>query len=290
MGHALSASGSVAPPPIRGDNACSVTPKLELETVDLELQEGVARVTLNRPESLNAFTPPMGRELLSVLERLSADRDVRVVVLKGAGRGFSSGADLKQAASWGADGRIDILTPLREVFHPVILTLRTIGKPVIAAVQGGAVGFGCSVALAADIVLMAQSAYLLLAFAKVGLTLDGGSSALLIGRAGHGRASEMGLLAERIGAERALSWGLATKVVDDAQLDAAADELAAQLAAGAPGSYAATKRTLNQAAYPRLAEQLDLEAQLQQQCASSEDFIEGVRAFLEKRPAQFTGE
>ncbi len=267
-----------------------MTPKLELETVDLQLQEGVAWITLNRPESLNAFTPQMGRELLSVLDRLAEDRDVRALVLKGAGRGFSSGADLKQAASWGADGRPDLLTPLREVFHPLILRLREIEKPVIAAVHGGAAGFGCSVALAADIVVMAQSAYFLLAFAKVGLTLDGGSSALLIGRAGHGRASEMGLLAERIGADRALSWGLANQVVDDAQLEPAASDLATRLAAGAPASYAATKCTLNQAAYPRLAEQLDLEAQLQQQCASSADFIEGVRAFLEKRPAQFTGE
>jgi 2-(1,2-epoxy-1,2-dihydrophenyl)acetyl-CoA isomerase len=267
-----------------------VTPKLELETIDLEQREGVAWITLNRPESLNAFTPQMGRELSSLLDRLNEDPEVRALVLKGAGRGFSSGADLKQATSWGDDGRTDLLTPLREVFHPLILRLREIDKPVIAAVHGGAAGFGCSVALAADIVVMAQSSYFLLAFAKVGLTLDGGSSALLIGRAGHGRASEMGLLAERIGAERALAWGLANQVVDDAQLETAAADLATRLAAGAPGSYAATKRTLNQAAYPRLEEQLDLEAQLQQQCASSEDFIEGVRAFLEKRPAQFTGE
>lgn len=265
-------------------------PNLELETVALELQEGVAWVTLDRPDSLNAFTPQMGRELLAVLDRLTEAGEVRALVLKGAGRGFSSGADLRQAGSWGSDGRIDLLTPLREVFHPLILRLRAIEKPVIAAVHGGAVGFGCSLALAADIVVMAQSAYLLMAFANVGLTLDGGSSAMLVGRAGYGRAAEMGLLAERVEAERALRWGLANQVVDDAQLNAAAADLAARLAAGAPGSYAATKRTLNQAAYSRLAEQLDLEAELQQQCASSADFIEGVRAFLEKRPAQFTGE
>lgn len=270
--------------------ARNVTPNLELETVSLEVQEGVAWITLDRPESLNAFTPQMGRELLAVLDRLSDDRAVRALVLTGAGRGFSSGADLKQALSWGADARIDLHAPLREIFHPLILRLRTVAKPVIAAVHGGAVGFGCSLALAADIVVMAQSAYLLLAFANVGLTLDGGSSALLVGRVGHGRASEMGLLAERVGADRALSWGLANEVVEDAELEAAAGRLAARLAAGSPGSFAATKRALNQAAYPRLAEQLDLEAELQQQCANSADFIEGVRAFLEKRPAQFTGE
>ncbi len=264
---------------------------LELETVDLKLRDRVAWITLNRPESLNAFTPSMGLELLSVLERAGADRDIRALVLTGSGRGFSSGADLKQAASWGADGGgPDLLTPLREIFHPLILRLRTVEKPVIAAVHGGAVGFGCSVALAADIVVAARSAYFLLAFANVGLTLDGGSSALLTGRAGHGRASEMGLLAERVDAERALAWGLINEVVADDQLAAAAERIATRLAAGAPGSHAATKRMLNQAAYPRLAEQLDLEAQLQQERASSADFIEGVRAFLEKRPAQFSGD
>ncbi len=265
-------------------------PNLELETVDLELRERVAWITLNRPEALNAFTPQMAGELLQVIDRLSQDREVRALVLRGAGRGFSSGADLKQATSWGSDGRIDLGTPLRDVFHPLILRLRTLEKPVIAAVHGGAVGFGCSVALAADIVVAAQSAYFLLAFANVGLTLDGGSSALLVARAGQGRASEMGLLAERIGAERALAWGLANQVVEDAQLEPAAGRLADRLAAGAPGSHAATKRALNQAAYPRLAEQLNLEAELQQERAMSADFIEGVSAFMQKRPAQFTGE
>jgi 2-(1,2-epoxy-1,2-dihydrophenyl)acetyl-CoA isomerase len=266
-----------------------VNPELELETVDLQLRERVAWVRLNRPDSLNAFTPQMGRELLAVLDHVETDPDARAVVLSGAGRGFSSGADLKQAASWGADGGVDLLTPLREIFHPLILRLRGLEKPVIAAVHGGAAGFGCSVALAADIVIAAESAYFLMAFANVGLTLDGGSSALLVGRAGHARASEMGLLAGRVAAAQALGWGLVNRVVADDQLLDAAAEVAARLAAGPPGSYAATKRSLNQAAYPKLAEQLDLEAELQQERALSEDFIEGVRAFLEKRPAQFTG-
>lgn len=262
---------------------------LELETVDLKLQGRVAWVTLNRPESLNAVTPQMGRELLAVLAHLEGDPEVRAIVLTGAGRGFCSGADLKHEGFWSANGRPDLLTPLREVFHPLILRLRTLEQPVIAAVNGGAAGFGCSLALAADLVVAARSAYLLLAFANVGLTLDGGSSALLVGRAGHARASEMGLLAGRVDAERALAWGLANRVVDDDELGAAAEALAARLAAGAPGSHAATKRSLNQAAYPQLALQLELEAELQQQRAESADFIEGVRAFLEKRPAQFTG-
>lgn len=261
-----------------------------LENVELQLRERIAWVTLKRPESLNAFTPQMGRELLSVLDHVAGTAGARALVLTGAGRGFSSGADLEQVAYWGADGKPDLLVPLREIFHPLILRLRTLELPVIAAVNGAAAGFGCSLALAADVVLAARSAYFLLAFANVGLTLDGGSSMLLVGRAGHGRAAEMALLAERVDAERALAWGLANRVVDDDQLASAAAELATRLAAGAPGSHAAIKRSLNQAAYPALAEQLDLEAELQQQRAESADFSEGVRAFLEKRPAQFTGE
>ena len=171
---------------------------LQFETVKTSLRERVAWITLNRPESLNAFVPEMGRELLTVLDRVASDGEIRALVLTGAGRAFSSGADLKQVASWGSDGKPELLAPLREVFHPLIMRLRTIEKPVVAAVNGGAVGFGCSLALASDIVVAARSAYFLMAFANVGLTLDGGSSALLVARIGHARASEMGLLAERV--------------------------------------------------------------------------------------------
>jgi 2-(1,2-epoxy-1,2-dihydrophenyl)acetyl-CoA isomerase len=262
---------------------------LELETVELRLQERVAWITLNRPEALNALTPQMGRELRAAVEHVAESSEVRAIVLTGAGRGFSSGADLKAGAWALPDGRTDLLTPLREVFHPLILRLRTLEKPVIAAVNGAAVGIGCSLALATDIVVAAESAYFLMAFANIGLTLDGGASALLVGRIGHARASEMALLAERVGAQQALTWGLANRVVADGELHAVAGGIAARFAAGAPGSYASTKRTLNAAAYPRLAEVLELEATLQQERAESDDFLEGVRAFIEKRPAQFTG-
>jgi len=256
----------------------------------LQVEQRVAWLTLSRPEALNALTPQVGEEILAVLERVAGDPEVRALVITGAGRGFCTGADLKSGAWMLQNGRADLLSPLREIFHPMIMRLRTLEKPVIAAVNGPAVGIGCSLALAADIVVAAASAYFLLAFANIGLTLDGGASARLVGRIGHGRASEVALLAERVGAEQALAWGLVNRVVPDLELHAAAGELAARFAAGPPGSYASIKRSLNAFAYPRLAEQLELEGQLQQQRAESADFLEGVQAFIEKRPAQFTGD
>ncbi len=261
----------------------------ERETVELELRERVAWITLNRPDALNAVNPRMGRELLAAVERVAGDPTVRALVLTGAGRGFCSGADLRAVAGRGPDGTAELLACLDEVLHPLILRLRTIEQPVIAAVNGPAVGFGCSLALAADLVLAARSAYFLLAFTNVGLTLDGGASALLVARAGHGRACEMALLAEPIDADRALDWGLVNRVLGDDELLPAAAAMAGRLAVGPPAAHAAIKHALNRAAHPQLSEQLALEAAQQRERAVSADFSEGVRAFLEQRPAQFTG-
>jgi 2-(1,2-epoxy-1,2-dihydrophenyl)acetyl-CoA isomerase len=263
---------------------------LELETVRLEVREAVAWITLNRPEALNAWTAQLGHELIIALDRCADDHGVRAVVITGAGRAFSSGADLKSGEVFDENGRPDVLTPLREIYNPLIMRVRELAKPVLAAVNGVAAGIGCSLALAADLIVAAESAYFLLAFANIGLTLDGGASPLLVGRVGFTRASQIGLLAERIPAGQALDWGMVNRVVSDAELISATTTLAEKLACGAPGSYAAIKQTLNESAWPTLRQLLDLEALLQQERAASDDFMEGVTAFLQKRPANFTGD
>jgi len=262
---------------------------LELETVGFEVREAVAWVTLNRPEALNAWNPQFGHELTAALDRCAEDPEVRSVVITGAGRAFSSGADLKQSGIFNEHGKPDVLTPLREIYNPLIMRVRTLPKPVVAAVNGVAAGIGCSLALAADLIVAAESAYFLMAFANIGLALDGGASPLLVGRVGYARASEIGLLADRIPAAQALEWGLVNRVVGDADLLNATAAMAEKLAAGAPVSYRIIKQTFNQSAWPNLAELMDQEAVLQQQCAASTDFVEGITAFLQKRPAEFTG-
>jgi 2-(1,2-epoxy-1,2-dihydrophenyl)acetyl-CoA isomerase len=259
-----------------------------LETVELRVTERVAWLTLNRPAALNAWTPQLGRELGSALEHAADDPDVRAIVLTGAGRAFSSGADLKNRAE--ADGTMDVQTALRTVYNPVMLRVRTVPKPVIAAVNGPAVGIGCSLALACDLVVASESAYFLMAFVNIGLTLDGGASQTLVARVGHARAFEIAYLGERIGAPQALEWGLVNRVVPDGELLDAVGALGAKLAAGPPGSYAAIKRSINARLYAGFDEALELEAVLQQERATSRDFGEGVLAFLQKRPPQFTGD
>jgi 2-(1,2-epoxy-1,2-dihydrophenyl)acetyl-CoA isomerase len=261
----------------------------ELETVDLRIAERVAWIVLNRPEALNAWTKQLGEDMIAAIDHAAENPDVRAIVLTGAGRAFSSGADLKAVGELGSDGSPDVLTPLRTLYNPLILRVRTIPKPVIAAVNGPAVGIGCSLALAADLVVAAESAYFLLAFVNIGLGLDGGASLTLPARVGHARAFEIAYLGERILAPQALGWGLINQVVPDVELDAAAAALAGRLAAGPPGSYASIKRTINDREYAGFDELLELEAVLQQERAESADFREGVSAFVQKRSAEFTG-
>ncbi len=263
---------------------------LELETVDLRVEERVAWIVLNRPDALNAWTRQLGEDMHAALRHAADDAEVRAIVFTGAGRAFSSGADLKSPPDVTDDGQPNVLDRLRDIYNPLLLDVRTVPKPVVAAVNGPAVGIGCSLALAADLIVASESAYFLLAFVNIGLGLDGGASATLAERVGHARAFEIAYLGERIPAATALEWGLVNRVVPDDELPTAASGLAAKLAAGPPGSYANIKRAINAHAYERFEAQLDLEAVLQQGRAQSADFMEGVLSFMQKRPPQFTGE
>ncbi len=263
---------------------------MSYETVIWEQEGGVGRLTLNRPDSLNAWTPELGAELRQVVDVDAADASVRAVLVTGAGRGFSSGADLK--AGFDAhpdDGRPDVRKELHELYHPVIAGVRRLEKPVVAAVNGPAVGIGASLAFACDLLLAGESAYFGLAFVNIGLMPDGGSTFLVPAAVGKARAFQMALLGERVPAARALDWGLVNYVYPDGELASEAEALVTKLAGGPTRSYAASKRALNTVLYPTMDEQLDLEADLQHEMARTDDFIEGVSAFVEKREARFAG-
>ena len=258
-------------------------------TVGWEAADGVGRITLNRPESLNAWTADLGEELKALVEGEAADPAVRAVIVTGAGRAFSSGADLKAGFEPADDGRPDVRKELDQVYHPIIEGVRRLEKPVVAAVNGPAVGIGCSLALACDLVLAAESAFFQLAFVRIGLMPDGGSTLFVPAAVGKSRAFEMALLGERVPAAQAVEWGLANRVLPDDRLLLEADALAARLAAGPTAAHAAAKRALNAMLYPRMEEQLGLEAELQHGLARTRDFEEGVAAFVEKRTARFEG-
>jgi 2-(1,2-epoxy-1,2-dihydrophenyl)acetyl-CoA isomerase len=260
-----------------------------METVTLERRDGELRITLNRPDALNAWNKQLGADLLAAVREAAADDGVRAVVITGAGRAFSSGADLRAGFDPTPEGHPDVQTVLHDVYHPIITGLRELPKPVLARVNGPAVGIGCSLALVCDLIVASESAYFLLAFVNIGLVPDGGSSLLLPERVGLARATEMAMLGERIGARQALEWGLINRVTADDELDTVVDELAARLAGGPTAAYAGIKRQFNHWLFTRMAGQLDLEASIQQQSAASGDFAEGVQAFLEKRPAAFSG-
>ena len=259
------------------------------ETIALERRGGELRITLDRPESLNAWNIQFGRDMKDAVERAHDDESVRAVVITGSGRAFSSGADLRQGFQTTEAGHPDVGTPLRELYHPVIAGIRRLPKPVLAAVNGPAVGIGCSLALSCDLIVARESAYFLLAFVNIGLVPDGGSSLFIPARAGFTRAAEMALLGERVPAPKALEWGLINRVAADDEFETEVDALAQRLAAGPTRSYAGTKRQLNAWLYERMEDQLELETEIQEQMAASGDFLEGVTAFLSKRPAEFKG-
>ena len=251
--------------------------------------DGVARITLNRPDNLNAWNEQLGLDLLAAVERARDDDGIRAVLITGAGRGFSSGADLGEQRD-GAEGELpDLSRRLKELYNPIILGIRELPKPVVAAVNGPAAGIGCALALSCDLIVAGESAFFLLAFVNIGLVPDGGATATVPARMGAARAAEMAMLGERVPAAQALEWGLINRVVGDGDLDEEATALATRLAQGPTRAYANIKQLLNRTLYPDLAAQLDAEADRQGEQGRTSDFIEGVMAFAEKRPPRFTG-
>jgi len=262
---------------------------LSYETLIWERSGAVGSLTLNRPQTLNAWTRQFGEELLSVIQNEAAEDSIRAVLVTGAGRGFSSGAELRAGFDPADDGMPDIYKELHEIYHPVIAGVRRLPKPVVAAVNGPAVGIGCSLALACDLIMAAESAYFGLAFVNIGLMPDGGSTAFVPPAVGRARAFQMALLGERIPAPQALDWGLVNWIHPDDRLMDEAWALARRLAAGPTRSYASSKQALNNFIYSDLDGQLELEAELQHALGRTKDFMEGVAAFVEKRDPAYGG-
>ena len=261
-------------------------------TIDVENADGVMTIALNRPDALNAFTAEMGVELSAALRVAQREATVRCVVVTGRGRAFCVGQDLRevpaaQPEAASESGTRDLGDYVREHVSPVALRLRSMEKPVIAAINGVAAGAGVGFALAADLRIAGRSAAFKLAFIHVGLVPDAAATFSLVQQIGYARAAELCMLSEPVTAERALALGLVNRVVDDNELDGAVREWALKLAAMPAEALALTKRALNRAWTATLEEQLDYEAFLQGTLSRTADHREGVAAFLEKRPPKF---
>lgn len=267
----------------------SMTPP-DFETIRLEHRGAVAVLTLNRPQRLNAAPPAMFDEIRAALQHLPATA-ARALLITGEGRAFCSGADLQGRgdAPEGESRGARTHRALTQHYGPTMLALSQLGLPVVAAVNGVAAGIGCSLALAADFTLAARSAYFLEAFVNIGLVPDGGATWMLARQVGKARATEMIMLGERIPAEKAESWGLIHKAVDDAELMNQAMALAERLAAGPTRALGLMRQGLARAMSQSYEEALATEAAHQSLAADSADAAEGGRAFLEKRKAAFQG-
>ena len=270
----------------------SEQPARRYETVELYRTGAAAKIVLNRPERMNAWSSALSRDLLDALRDVAGDDAVRAVMLTGAGKAFCSGADLKEGAQDAAasGGGLDTDGILTRWYHPIVTAIREMPKPVISAVNGPAAGAGLSLALSADLVVARETAYFLLAFVNIGLVPDGGGSLFVPARVGFARAAEMAMLGEPVPAPKAADIGLINAAWPDEEFEKNAEALLLRLSNGPTRSYAGTKRELNHWMYTRMADQLALEASLQGDLSRSRDCAEGIAAFTEKRPARFTGE
>ncbi|SDH66137.1 2-(1,2-epoxy-1,2-dihydrophenyl)acetyl-CoA isomerase PaaG [Roseospirillum parvum] len=260
---------------------------MSYDTIRLEIADGVARLTLNRPDKLNSFTIQMHGELRQALKQVRQDESVRCLLLSGAGRAFSAGQDLGETGP--GERPLDLAQTLDHHYNPLVRSLRDLPFPVVAAVNGVAAGAGANIALACDLVLAGRSARFIQAFSKIGLVPDSGGTWLLPRLVGLQRAMGLCLLGEPLEAEQALAWGLIWKVVDDDALADEASALAARLAALPTVALGLTKRALHDSATHNLDHQLNMERDLQKIAARSEDHAEGVAAFKEKRQPDFKG-
>lgn len=258
--------------------------------IRFELVDGIATLTLNRPEKLNSFTIEMHAEVKDALERVQGDKSVRVLVLTGAGRGFCAGQDLGDRAVAPGSAPVDLGESVEKYYAPLVLSLRSLPMPVICAVNGVAAGAGANLALACDIVIAAKSASFVEVFCKLGLIPDTGGTYFLPRLIGSARATGLAMLGEKLSAERAESWGLIWKCVDDDALASEVDALARHFASAPTLGLARAKQALQASGLNTLEQQLGLEAGYMRELGYSHDYREGVAAFMEKRTPAFKGE
>lgn len=259
------------------------------ETIQFNIDKGIAVLTLNRPDRLNSFTQAMHREVRAALDQVQADKTVRVLLLTGAGRGFCAGQDLNDRAVEPGGAGVDLGESVEKYYAPLVMTLRTLPMPVICAVNGVAAGAGANLALACDIVLAAKSASFIEAFSKLGLIPDTGGTWALPRLIGPARAMGLAMLGERLPAEKAEEWGLIWRCVPNDALMIEAMAMAEHFAAAPTKGLAYTKKAMLASSTNTLEQQLALEASMMRELGYSHDYREGVAAFIDKRQPQFQG-